>query len=373
MKIRVFHSDEVESRDAAQDILSQMGSKINPAESAMIVTGNTSYDQQELVDSIKELFPGIAHIGCSSSAQASRDKGFEEDSVLALVFESTKTSFETVVCQNLSKGDLRKTIQKQLAGKDFSDVRLAIMLSESLTVSTDEVLKVLNEEYQDTQFVGGISADNWKFEKTYQYYNGQLFSDACVFLLFHNKDLETAVAIKTGWTPLGDRDRVTKADANVVQEIADMKAVDYIKQKLGPHDNPSGENPLAVFQPDGSFVLRAPLLYNEDGSVAFGGNVPTGSQICITNTTHEDILEASRQSIKQSLEILPNPEVGFFVSCAARKMILGKNIAKEVTYFKETFSEDFGGIYLYGEVGPQGSDHQNMFHNETFVTCLIKE
>ncbi len=68
------------------------------------------------------------------------------------------------------------------------------------------------------------------------------------------------------------------------------------------------------------------------------------------------------------------PEAAMFISCSARKLLLGTRASEEYDILKEEIGEEIPifGFYGYGEIGPSFSaDDYCEFHNETFITILI--
>lgn len=116
-----------------------------------------------------------------------------------------------------------------------------------------------------------MTADDYTFDKTYQFFQGEVLSDSIPVLLFSGK-LLFSHGVACGWTPISQRSRVTKVDGNVVYEIDGQRALDFYQHYLGEERFASNYAiyALAVFEDQNHFYLRAPNGYDQQsGSVKF--------------------------------------------------------------------------------------------------------
>ncbi|MGB3544958.1 FIST N-terminal domain-containing protein, partial [Rubrivirga sp.] len=65
---------------------------------------------------------------------------------------------------------------------------------------------------------GGLAADQFRFTETVQFCNGRVYTDAVPVLLFAGP-LRVSTGVASGWEPVGEDHRVTRADGLVVSEI----------------------------------------------------------------------------------------------------------------------------------------------------------
>jgi len=88
------------------------------------------------------------------------------------------------------------------------------------------------EKHCHLPLIGGASGDNLKFQRCYQFHDGQVTENACTALLMAgNFDLMTIVT--HGSEPLGDPRIITKCSGNVIYEIDGRPALDIASEGLG--------------------------------------------------------------------------------------------------------------------------------------------
>ncbi len=185
--------------------------------------------------------------------------------------------------------------------------------------------------------------------------------------------------VASGWTPIGRSAEVTQATANKVEKIGDTSALEFYRRYIGRNNSPTGEYPIAVFEPGrDSFYLRAPLHADpETGAVTFYGDVPLGATVQLTQTKPDDVVTACAASVRQAAAAYPGttPLVALCISCAGRRHILGSRTVEEFTAVRSGLAKDvqIAGFYAYGEIGPTGPERPAQLHNETFVTLLLGE
>jgi hypothetical protein len=224
--------------------------------------------------------------------------------------------------------------------------------------------------------VGGSAGDQWRFQKSYQFYKTEVLNDSLPILLFSG-NIIFSVGISSGWRPVGKRSVVTKVSGNVVYEIDNRPALEFYHYYFGGKMMPSGEYPLAVFEEDTErFYLRAPLGYDEtEGSVTFAGDIPLNATVQITEADRDSILKGVEESIEMAIRTYRGRryDAAVVFSCAARRALLGTRAAEEYKFLKKNIPGNVPicGFYTYGEIGPLLSNSVSQFHNETFVTLLL--
>jgi hypothetical protein len=339
-------------------------------------------DHQELLDQIIAAWPGIQLVGCTADGEISSEGGYEEDSVTLLLFVSDTIDMTAGVGRNVSKGIPEACSQavREARSKTRLEPALCITTPESLTASGHKIVEVLNEELgPDVRVFGATAGDLWRFTGTYQFHGGEVLSDAVPFLLFSGP-LLCSYGVGSGWRPLGDSGRVTKADGAVVHEIDGAPAIEFYREMLGPSAMPSGECPLAILdsQDEVAYLRATPgTLDVETGAITFTADVPEGVLVRVTVADRQAILDGCRDSIQIGLDGYPKgktPEAAVIFSCAARKLLLGTRTQEEAEIVQEVIgtSIPFSGFYGYGEIGPSSDkDRCSKFHNETFLSLLF--
>lgn len=382
LKFSVGHSNDPDSETAILEVLEQIDftlAGISPK--AGILFAAIDYDHALVLHRIVEAFPEINLIGGTTDGEMSSVLGFEQDSLTLMVFCSNEITISAGIGRGLSKDAIAasQSAVQQASADHKREIQFCISLPESLTTSGVLILDSLKQALgEQVPIFGGLTADQWRSQQTYQFFQTEVCSDAVSILLFSGPILFSH-GIASGWQPIGKPGRVTKAEKNVVYEIDDQPALEFYQRYLGALP-PSSEYPLALFDADSDrHYMRAPSgIYDPSiGSITFFGDVPVQSVVQITETTHDDILSASQLSTLKALENYPGeaPAAALFFSCASRRQILGSRTREEYEQAQHCLTQPLPscGFYTNGEIAPLQQKGTTHFHNETFITLLLGE
>ena len=379
LKVAVGHSNDPDSQSAINEVLEQcVSSLVGETPKAGILFAAIDFDHSLILQQIHQAFPGIDLIGGTTDGEISSILEFQQDSLTLMVFCSDEVEIKAGIGREVSKNPLEATRQavEQAQGNSTTQAQLCLTVPEGFTASGVLILDGLRQALgQTVPIIGGLAADHWRFRKTYQFFRSEVLSDAVPILLFSGA-LLLSHGIASGWHPIGKKSRVTKVNNNIVYEIDGKSALDFYRRYFGELP-PSSEYPLAVFDlEEKHFYLRAANVFDqESGSITFFADIPEQAVVQIAETTREDILEASQESILNALENYPGcePEAALFFSCASRRKILGTRTKEEYQIAKNCLTKVLPscGFYSSGEIAPLEQSGQTEFHNKTFVTLLL--
>ncbi|MEL6881322.1 MAG: FIST N-terminal domain-containing protein [Cyanobacteria bacterium J06607_10] len=380
LKLAVGHSDDPDSQAAIAEVLEQIHETLDgESPCAGLLFAAIDFEHDQILQEISKAFPNIELIGGTTDGEMSSVVGFEQDSLTLVVFCSDTITISAGIGHNLSKdiGAATQTAVEQARSTHTDDIQFCISCPESLTTCSQTILDSLKQALgEQVPIFGGMTADQWRFKQTYQFFKNEVHSDTVPVLLFSGP-LLFSHGIASGWQPIGNAGTVTKAEKNVVYEIDHQPALAFYQRYLGALP-PSAEYPLALFDAESDRnYMRAPSgVYDETiGSITFFGNVPEQAVVHITETTHDDILFASRQSTQQALESYPgkSPAAALFFSCASRRQILGSRTQEEYTQAQHLLDKNIPscGFYTNGEISPLQQKGLTYLHNETFITLLV--
>ncbi|MDJ1183367.1 FIST signal transduction protein [Roseofilum casamattae] len=382
-KVVVGHSNDPDSESAIAEVLEQCQETLSGAvPQAGILLAAIDFEHQQLVDAIHRTYPQLELIGGTTDGEMSSILGFEQDSVTLMLFCCDRITITAGVACNISQ-DLEGAIAEAVAtaSRPHSEaIKLCITLPESLnSVSAVRIVDNLNQELgQNVPIFGGLTADQWRFEQSYQFFKDRVYTDAIPILLCSGP-LQFSHGVASGWEPIGEPVTVTRVEGNIVYQIDEAPALDFYSHYLGDLP-PSSEYPLMVFDSTRTYCyLRAPSpIYNrEEGSVTFFGDIPEGAIVQITEATRNNVICASEASMKQAIAHYPgeSPGAALFFSCSSRRQILGSHTSEEYSqihnYLRETLPSC--GFYTNGEIAPLEQQGMSYFHNETFITLLLGE
>lgn len=382
LKFAVGHSNDPDSQAAVSEVLAQIRHDLaGQSPNAGILFAAIDFDHQWVLNQIVKAFPDIELIGGTTDGEISSVLGFEQDSLTLMVILSDQVTIRAGMGRDLSKNAIaaaESAVQQAQAGH-AENLAFCLSLPESLTIGGVTILDSLKQALRNpVPIFGGLTADQWRSKQTYQFFGTEVASDAVAILLFSGPILFSH-GIASGWKPIGKPGRVTQAEGNIVYEIDDQPALAFYQRYLG-NLPPASEYPLALFEPESELqFMRAPSgIYDpEVGSIQFFGDVPVHSVVQITETTHDDIISASKQSTLQALENYPGktPAAALFFSCASRRQILGRRTREEYQQVQGCLGHLLPscGFYTNGEISPLQQNGSPYLHNETFITLLLGE
>jgi len=236
--------------------------------------------------------------------------------------------------------------------------------------------------------VGGSAADDFSFTRTFQYFQGKFYSDAVAGVLLAGP-IAIGIGARHGWRPLGKPRQVTRAVANIVQELDGQTAVNLYETyfgraadslKAGALADMSIVYPLGMPIPgEEEYLLRNVLKVDPaTGSLIYAGEVPEGSVVRLMMGSKERALEAARRAAEQAvLSIAPRTTTFALVfSSCSRARLFGRRASEEIAAIRQVLGKSVPivGFYDYGEQAPlsaAGFRGLSYFHNETLVVCAV--
>ncbi|WP_375495707.1 FIST signal transduction protein [uncultured Nostoc sp.] len=380
-RVVVGHSDDPDSENAIAEVLQECSRSLAGSlpQAGLLFTA-IDFDHALILQRIQDAFPGIELIGGTTNGEISSVLEFQQDSLTLMLFATDEMEIRAGIGRGVSKNPALAAQEAiaQAKAKGASLPKLCLTFPDSLTSNEVLILQGLKQSLgEHIPIIGGMTADDYIFEKTYQFFQGEVLSDSVPVLLFSGQ-LLFSHGIASGWTPISQRRRVTKVDGNVVYEIDGQRALDFYQHYLGEEKFASNYaiHALAVFEDQDHFYLRVPNGYDQQsGSVKFFLDIPEQAVVQITDTTRENILSASETSLKNALADYPGvePTAALLISCAARRRILGTMARLEYQLVKTHLPKALlcCGFYAYGEIAPIVGGGQTQFHNKTFVTLLM--
>ncbi len=389
-KAYVGHSNDPDSKFAVLEILQQcLDALAGAVPQAGILFASFDFDHQLILEQIQTTFPQIELIGSTTNGEMSSVMGFQEDSLTLLLFCADRLEIRAGLGRRTSE-NIAGAVDEAIAtatAKLSSPPQLCLTFADGLTVSGVSMIEALKQGLgAQVPILGGIAADNYVVEKTYQFFQGEVVSDGIPILLFAG-ELLYSYGVASGWQPIGKQSVVTKAEGNIVYEIDGQPALDFYEYYLGIDRFSGGYSihALAIFEANlTNFYLRAPVKYDREvGCITFFSDIPVGAIVQNTTAMRQDILNATETSSQSALAGYPghSPAVALLISCAARHRLLGTQAKEEFEIVKATLPAGLPccGFYSYGEISPlvdvtaprAGGDKETQFHNQTFVTLLL--
>ncbi|RKZ35126.1 MAG: hypothetical protein DRQ37_06975 [Gammaproteobacteria bacterium] len=389
-QVVVGHSEEIFTEDAIVEVIAACDEGLQGQDPvAGLVFCGTEYGHQMVLERIRARYPGLELIGCTTDGEMSSSGGFTEDAITLTLFCSDQIQIRAGIGKRAgSEPHLAAAAAISMAKAGLEgEPKLAIVLPDGLTTSAYEVLDGFNSALgTGVPVVGGMSADRVGGSKTeyatYQFCGEQVLSDAVPVLLFSGP-VAYSLGVESGWSPIGERMTVTRAEGNIVFELDERPAFELYTHYLGDvvRENLSGlgSYPLAVYEIGlERFYLRvAKAADPETGTITFLGEVPEGAQVQITQAIRDEVLAGVKQSVEQAMAGYPaeSPGVAMMFSCTGRKIALGTKTREEFANVRDFLQlpVPMTGFYTFGEIGPVTEHTRARYHNTTFVTLLLGE
>ncbi|MBD2597527.1 FIST C-terminal domain-containing protein [Nostoc spongiaeforme FACHB-130] len=380
-QVVVGHSNDPDSENAIAEVIQKCTTSLGGLiPQAGILFSAIDFEHTLILQHIQRVFPGIQLIGGTTNGEISSILEFQQDSLTLMLFATDEVEIYAGVGREASKNPALSAQQAiaQATANTTSTPQLCLTFPDSLTSNGVLILEGLKQSLRgQIPIIGGMSADDYTFDKTYQFFQDEVLNDSIPVLIFCGK-LLFSHGVASGWTPISQRSCVTKVDGNVVYEIDGQRALDFYQHYLGEERFTANYaiHALAVFEDQEHFYMRAPNGYDqESGSVTFFSDIPEQAIVQITDANRQDILLASEASLKNALVNYPGlePTAALLISCAARRRILGTMASEEYKLVKTHLPPTLPccGFYAYGEIAPLMTKGQTQFHNKTFVTLLM--
>lgn len=376
-------------KEAARKALEQAGAA---KPDFVMVFATVGYDQQELIDAIREATGRAPLCGCSGEGVLTRDTLTETNfGVCVLTVASDEIRFEGACVKGIERGAdaAGAALASALKPHAAADTKACFLFADGLTFNFDPFLASFEQGLglqEPLPILGGLAADNWALRRTYQYYNDEVLSEAMVCFLMSGS-AEVAWGVNHGCVPVGAKRTITRCKGNVIQEIDGMPALEALKEYLDPdwmtQWNKTSLNlclgfqaPEHIRQGYDDYVIRyMPDKDDLQGSVTIQSEVTPGTDMWIMRRDKELICSGIGAISRNLKRTLGERKAKFFLhfECVGRgKVVFRENEKKALV---STLQRELGadvpwiGFYTYGEIGPIGT--YNCFHNFTAVVAAV--
>lgn len=251
-------------------------------------------------------------------------------------------------------------------------------------------LECLHKESGGAPIFGYVSADDFEFSKQRVFLDG-VCTNNLVAILIISGNVKPIFEVKNlAGTQNLSRKRVTRAEENIIYEIDNKPAWEYIKsfEFITSPQALWGYQFFVELQDapdnDGVSVSRALQSSNtETGEVFCAGRVPQNSFISLKHCEESDVESSCREALLEFAEKIRNAQddsytysTVFVASCSLRSMYLSRHKDAEGKLLSEMLLPGLAasGIYAFGEFAPtsmRDGKATNRFHNATFTLCAF--
>jgi len=397
LQVGVGKSDGVDAHvvgaEAAQEALKEFGLR---QVDLVIVFASVGYQQKDVLRGVRSVTGGALLIGSSTAGEITTVGSAKRPSVVVMATSSDTVKFYADIGEGIAEDPTAagRQVADRVKEKSGGSLRLFILFSDVLAGDGAALVRgVLESLGKHFPLVGGASADNYEFERSYQYFNETVYSGAVVGLGLEG-NFKFGIGVKHGWTPVGVPFKVTSSEGPVVHEIDNKPAINVYEEHLGKENILELRNtklakiaaayPLGV-KVEGSeeLLIRVPLSVDEGGSITCTAEIEKDSEVRLMVGSREAAVTVARGAGIRAIDQLEGaePKAAFVFDSAARGQIFGDKADEEIKAIQESIGSTVPliGFYAYGEIAPLEGEVLNVekcnpvFHNETVVVLVLGE
>jgi hypothetical protein len=273
--------------------------------------------------------------------------------------------------------------------------RTLLLLADGLTREQHEIVRgAYGELGAEVPIVGGCSADDLRYENTYQFHGTgagvEVLQDAVVGVALGSTS-PMGAGIAHGWTKVGDPMLVTSSVGGDVHLLDGEPAATVYWPRIAPagmtlaqlsalraDDLPAFRellfrNPLGLSRRSGEDLRVVHDIDVESGTISCLADVPQGALAWAMRTDPDALIEAAAMSCASAVDAVRGAQpLGFLVfDCGVRRIKLGPDgvRAEHEAISKIGGGTPYAGFYTYGEIGRlQGA---RGMHQLTVVTLAV--
>lgn len=358
-------------------------SSLGEAENAdlVILFGCSSLlDHPDVVDELASAAPGAAIIGCSTAGEI-LDSDVRDGCAVAAAIEFDSTEVRYAVAPITA--DTSFAAGRQLAESlDDPSLKTIFVLSDGVGVNGSELVRGTTEQVGPNVVVtGGLAGDGDRFERTWVIADRQPKQGMVAAVGLYGDKVRIGHGSQGGWDVFGPERLITRSAGNVVYEIDGQPALSLYKDYLGELASGLPATgllfPLSVRIPDRADELVRTILAvdEEEQSLVFAGDVPTGSHATLMQANFDRLVEGAEDAAR-----LTNTQAGegdvlsIAISCVGRRLVLGSRVEEEVEATLDVLPSGTKqiGFYSYGEISPHATGTCAL-HNQTMTLTTISE
>ena len=372
--------------EAAKEALTEAGGKAN----LIIVFSTVAYDQEKMLEGVRSVSKEIPLAGCSDFGEITTE-GPVSKHVAVMALNTPDIEWTIGIGKGTDKDSFEagKEAAEEIKKKAKAPLSLFTMFLDGLAENGAAAVRGVQEVFgKNFPIMGGSAGDDFLFQKTYQYYNDQVLTNAMVGIGLSGK-FSFGVGVRHGWEPIGLPMKVTKAVGGKLIEVNNRPALSIYEDYFGKKAEELIKEPIARMaytyplgmSVEGSpeLLIRDVVIANEKGEITCAAEIPEGSEIRLMLGDYEKAIQAAKEAAENALAQLKGtkPKAIFVFNCVARYKLLGARIGEEIAAIQNVLGKEVPliGFYTYGEQAPLagilGPECFSVFHNETMALMVL--
>jgi small ligand-binding sensory domain FIST len=321
-------------------------------------------------------------IGCVAEAVAGGAREVESGPAVALWLAADLGPVETFAMEfvRTSSGG---AFGGYRFGPEPADVHL--MICDPFTFPVSDLLGHLNSRVPGALVMGGIASGGLRQGQSRLFLDGQVLSSGAVGA--HLPQAEVHPLVAQGCRPVGDPYTVTRAEANLIQELGGRSPLERLRDLAAALPGPEREllsqgvhlgmviNEYRAERHQGDFLIRGVLGADpQSGSIAVGDEVAVGQTVQFHVRDAESADEDLRRTLEREVAALGGRRAAgaLLFTCNGRGSRMFDEPDHDAGMLATVLGEiPVAGFFCGGELGPVGG--QNFLHTFTASIALFPD
>lgn len=313
-------------------------------------------------------------VGCASTGVIGCEREIEEGPGLAVFAASlpggTITPFR-----------VGAETAEELCVPDLGEPGLVILLVDPFSLNTDELVGALDARYPGVPIVGGIATGGGRPGLQAMILDEIVTPDGAVGVALSGVPVQAVVS--QGCAPLGPESVITKAEGNLILELAGRPAYERLRDViagLAPRERMLASRGLLVGividenKPEyerGDFLMRGIIGVDErTGALAVGQEVRVGQTIRFHARDAGSADEDLRHALDRALQAAGRPAGALLFTCNGRgRQMFETPNHDSAALVSALGSPAVGGFFCGGEIGPVGG--RSFLHGFTATMAIF--
>jgi hypothetical protein len=361
------------ARSANKDINRAIQEATAELKNPQLILFFSGVDQfQEIARKIKENFPNSISMGATTFAAFCKD-GTYKDTLLVLGIEDG-IRCEANVLEEVDQYALKYISRVEEASKTFKKPENTICLEfSSALISCEElVLSTLSSvlEKKRIPIFGGSAGDQGKAENSMIAYNGQVYNNACVFVMIENLNGKIRLYRENIYKPTKHQFRATKVDIRkrIVYEYDNKPAAQVMAAALGVSIKELSKYldsyPMGRIIGNEMYIVANNSIL-DDNAMQYHARIYKNSQVVLLEP--DDYNSVIQQTLTQVKQDCSKPSLTLMVNCLARSILFEGD-----GYLNEFSTKVGGSVGNFVGFAGYGEQLNEQHFNQTMILAVFE-
>ena len=370
-------SEHPETVEATAEVVGEVLDRLGPGpDLAVVFVSAIHVDHMvDIVETVRHALAPGALIGTTAVSVVGGAREVEEHPAISL-WAGTTGAVRTVRLEAV------RTVEgTSLHGIDDDELAAAstlVLLADPFSFPVDDVIEILRRRAPHVAIIGGMASAGFAPGANRLAIDGDVHADGAVGVLL-GPDQAVTTVVSQGCRPIGDPLVVTRAEGNVVHEIAGQPALtrlDELFQSLGEDERQLVQQGLHIGRVidehraefgRGDFLVRNVLGADRDtGAIAIGDVVEVGATVQF----HVRDADSADEDLRELLTG-KGAEGALVFTCNGRGMRLFGEPDHDAELIDSITRGATAGMFCAGEIGPVGA--RSFVHGFTASVALFRD